>query len=66
MYIYEVVIEQRDNDGDVINNDYVFRTLNREEAIKKAKEYRDKYGTVVIETWQDEDTFIDVTLENQY
>ena len=66
MNIYEVVIEERDDDGDVINSEYVFRTLNREEAIGKAREYRIKYGTVVIETWADEDSFIDVTLENQY
>ena len=67
MNIYEVCVETRDADGDVINSDYVFRTINRDEAIEKAKELRNKYGTVVIETWDAEtDSLIDVTFEYQY
>ena len=67
MNIYEVCIETRDEYGDVINSDYVFRTISRNDAIEKAIKLRSKYGTVVIETWDAEtDNLMDVTFENEY
>lgn len=60
-------IETRDEYGDVINSDYVFRTINRSDAVEEARKLRSKYGAVVIETWDAEtDNLIDVTFENQY
>ncbi len=64
---YKVCIEMRDADGDVINSDMVYETCNRDLAIKKARELRDTYSTVVIETWDEEnESLLDTTLENQY
>ncbi len=64
---YRVCIETRDDDGDVVNSDMVFETCKRKLAVDKAKELRDTYGTVVIETWDEEgENLLDTTLENQY
>ncbi len=67
MLIYKVCIETRDNDGDVTNSDVCFETTDRDEAINKAKELRRRYGTVTIETWDEEnESLLDTTLEYQY
>ncbi len=64
---YKVCIEMRDADGDVYNSDMVYETCKRELAVQKAKELRDIYTTVVIETWDEEnESLLDTTLENQY
>ena len=67
MNIYRVCIEDRDKDGDVYNSDIVYETGDRAEAIEEATSLRKQYGTVVIETWDDEEDYlIDTTLENEY
>ena len=67
MNIYRVCIEDRDKDGDVYNSDMVYETSSRAEAIEEATSLRKQYGTVVIETWDDEEDYlIDTTFENEY
>ena len=67
MNIYRVCIEDRDKDGDVYNSDMVYETGDRAEAIKEATSLRKQYGTVVIETWDDEEDYlIDTTFEYEY
>ena len=64
--IYKVCIEDRDSDGNVINSDVSFTTSDRDEAINVARNLRNQYGTVVIETWDaEEDNLLDTTMENQ-
>lgn len=68
MLYYEICVETRDEEDNVLNSDYVYKTLNRDEALRKARELRDKYtDPIVIETWDSEtDSLYDTTLENQY
>ena len=64
---YEVRYETRDEDGDVTNSDLLDSFTDRNKAVEFAKEMRNKYGTVVIETWsQPNGSLEDTTLEGQY
>lgn len=64
-YIYEVRIEDRDKDGNVTGSECEFATRDKDRAIEKAKELRNKYSNVVIEIY-DQDDFIDVYMETEY
>ena len=64
-YSYEVRIEDRDEDNNVTGSECEFVTRDRERAIEKAKEIREKYKDVVIEIY-DKDNFIDVIMETDY
>ena len=64
-YSYEVRIEDRDEDNNVTGSECEFVTRDRERAIEKAKEIREKYKEVVIEIY-DKDDFIDVIMETDY
>lgn len=64
-YSYEVRIEDRDEDGNVTGSECEFMTRDKDRAIEKAKELRNKYSNVVIEIY-DQDDFIDVYMETEY
>ena len=64
---YTVAIEKRDENGDVLGSNIEFTTTDRNAAIERAKELRNQYGTVVIETWDAEaENLLETTFENQY
>ena len=67
-YSYEVRIEDRDEDGNVTGSYCEFETNDRERAIEKAREIREKYNDVVIEIYdQDNDNdFVDTIMETDY
>ena len=65
--IYIVTIEERDEDGNIIDSSPEFSTSDRSIAIERAIKIRENNPTTVIETWNDDETkLIETTLENEY
>lgn len=49
--LYEIHVEERDADGNVIDSDLVASYHNRETALNEARETKVSYPNTVIETW---------------
>ena len=64
---YEVRLEDRDKNGNVVDSERLDVFSELEDAINFAKEMRNKYGMVVIEQWDNESlSLVDIWLESDY